>query len=88
MLAALMWSTAGVIQRELSVGTATQVAGRALVGSVALFALVAFSEGRGMLQAFTAIGRAELSVAVLIAISSAMFIVALNHTTVANVLFM
>ncbi len=87
-LAALAWSSAGVLQRELSVGTATQVAGRALVAGLALFAFVAFSEGRGVVRAFAAMGRAEIAVAVLTAIASGTFIVALNHTTVANVLFM
>jgi drug/metabolite transporter (DMT)-like permease len=87
-LAALAWSSAGVLQRELSVGTATQVAGRALFAVLGLFAFVAFSERSGVWRAFRSIGWAELAVAVLTAAASASFIVALNHTTVANVLFM
>jgi drug/metabolite transporter (DMT)-like permease len=87
-LAALAWSSAGVLQRELSVGTATQVAGRALFAVLGLFAFVAFSEWSGAWRAFRSIGWAELAVAVLTAAASASFIVALNHTTVANVLFM
>jgi drug/metabolite transporter (DMT)-like permease len=87
-LAALAWSTAGVLQRELSVGTATQVAGRALFATVALLGFVAFSEHGGGVRAFGAIGRAELAVAACTAVASGTFIVALNHTTVANVLFM
>jgi drug/metabolite transporter (DMT)-like permease len=87
-LAALAWSSAGVLQRELSAGTATQVAGRAFIATFALFAFVWLSNGRGVLSAFAAIGRAELAVAALTAIASGTFIVALNHTTVANVLFM
>ena len=87
-LAALAWSTAGVLQRELSVGTATQVAGRALFAAPALLAFVAFSTRGGAIRAFASIGRAELAVAACTAIASATFIVALNHTTVANVLFM
>lgn len=87
-LAALAWSTAGVLQRELSVNTATQVAGRALVAAVALLAFVWFSNRRNTLETFTSIGRAELAVAACTAVASASFIVALNHTTVANVLFM
>ena len=87
-LAALAWSSAGVLQRELSVGTATQVAGRALVAAVALLAFVATSERGSPLRAFRSMGRAELAVATLTAIASGTFIVALNHTTVANVLFM
>jgi drug/metabolite transporter (DMT)-like permease len=87
-LAALAWSSAGVMQRELSVGTATQVAGRALFAAVGLFGFVALSERSGVWRAFRSIGWAELGVAVLTATASATFIVALNHTTVANVLFM
>ena len=87
-LAALAWSSAGVLQRELSVGTATQVAGRALFAALALLAFVAFSERGGVLRTFASIGRAELAVAGFVAVASAAFIVALNHTTVANVLFM
>jgi drug/metabolite transporter (DMT)-like permease len=87
-LAALAWSTAGVLQRELSVNTATQVAGRALVAAIALFAFVWLSHRGKTLEAFTSIGRAELAVAVCTAVASGAFIVALNHTTVANVLFM
>jgi drug/metabolite transporter (DMT)-like permease len=87
-LAALAWSSAGVLQRELSVSTGTQVAGRAVVAAFALFAFVAFSEGRGVVRAFSSMGRAELAVALLTAIASGTFIVAMNHTTVANVLFM
>ena len=87
-LAALAWSSAGVLQRELSVGTATQVAGRALVAAVALLAFVATFERGSPLRAFRSMGRAELAVAALTAVASGTFIVALNHTTVANVLFM
>jgi len=87
-LAALAWSSAGVLQRELSVGTATQVAGRALVAAFALFAFVALSERGNPLRPLLAMGRAELAVAALTAVASGTFIVALNHTTVANVLFM
>jgi len=87
-LAAIAWSTAGVLQRELSVGTATQVAGRALFAAPALLALVVLTQRGGALRAFASIGRAGLIVAASTAVASGTFIVALNHTTVANVLFM
>jgi drug/metabolite transporter (DMT)-like permease len=87
-LAALAWSSAGVLQRELSVGTATQVAGRALFAIFALLAFVSFTDRRSLVQVFHSIGRAELAVAACTAVASSSFIVALNHTTVANVLFM
>jgi drug/metabolite transporter (DMT)-like permease len=86
VLAALAWSTAGLLQRELSVDTATQVAGRALFATLALLAFVR-AQDRGW-RAFASLGRAELAVAVLTAVASGSFIVALNHATVANVLFM
>lgn len=87
-LAALAWSSAGPLQRELSVDTATQVAGRALFAALALFAFVALSDRRGAVRAFTSMDRAGLSVAVCTAFASGSFMVALNHTTVANVLFL
>lgn len=88
MLAALAWSTAGVFQRALDVGTVTQIAGRALFAVLALFLFVAIAERGRSLAAFRSVGRAGVAVAVLLAIASVMFIAALNHATVANVLFM
>ena len=87
-LAAVAWSTAGILQRELSVGLGAQVAGRALFAVLGLFAYVAVSERGAVLRSFRAIGGAGLAVAALIAVASASFIIALNHTSVANVLFM
>ena len=87
-LAAVAWSSAGVLQRELTVDVPTQVAGRALFSMLALLAFVAVSERGSVGRAFTSMGRAGLAVAVCTAIASGSFIVALNHTTVANVLFM
>ncbi len=87
-LAAVAWSTAGILQRELSVGVATQIAGRALFAVVGLLAYVAVSEQGALLRAFRAIGRGGLAVAALMAVSSSAFIVALNHASVASVLFM
>jgi drug/metabolite transporter (DMT)-like permease len=87
-LAAVAWSTAGAVQRELSVDVATQVAGRALFAALALAVYVVAVERRGTLRAFRAIGLGGLAIAVLLAVSSGAFIAALNHTSVANVLFM
>ena len=87
-LAAVAWSTAGILQRELSVGVGTQLAGRALFAVLGLLAYVAVAEQGAVLRAFRAIGRGGLAVAALMAISSGTFIVALNHSSVANVLFM
>ena len=86
--AAVAWSTAGVLQRELAVGTSTQVAGRALFACVALIALVAVTNRGGAIAAFRSMGTAGLAVAVCTALASGSFIVALNHATVANVVFL
>ena len=67
----------GSLQRELSVGTATQVAGRALFASIALLAFVAVGERRGVVRVFASMGRAELAVAICTAVASSAFIVAL-----------
>ncbi len=82
--AAIAWSTAGVLQRELSIDTGTQVAGRAFVAFLALAVYVVVTHE---FDAFRTMGRAELAVAALTALASGSFIVALNHSTVANVLF-
>jgi drug/metabolite transporter (DMT)-like permease len=88
LFAALAWSTAGVLQRQLSVDLATQLAGRALFATLGLLVFVAVSERGSPWPAFRRMGRAELGFAVCMAVSSGAFIVALNHTTVANVLFL
>jgi drug/metabolite transporter (DMT)-like permease len=87
-LAAVAWSTAGILQRELSVGVATQLAGRALFAVLGLLAYVAVAERGALTRAFRSVGRGGLAVAGLMAVSSGSFIIALNHSSVANVLFM
>lgn len=87
-LAAVAWSTAGILQRELSVGVATQLAGRAFFAVMGLVAYIAVAERGGLARSFRAVGRGGLAVAVLTAIASGTFIVALNHASVANILFM
>ena len=86
-LAAVAWSTAGILQRELTVNIGTQLAGRAFFAVLGLFAYVAVAERGRVRQAFLAIGKPGLAVAGLMAASSGAFIVALNYTSVANVLF-
>ncbi len=86
-LAAVAWSTAGLLQRELTVNIGTQLAGRALFAVLGLSAFVAVAERGRVTRAFRAIGKPGLAVAALMAASSGAFIVALNYTSVANVLF-
>lgn len=87
-LAAVAWSTAGILQRELDVDVATQLAGRAFFAVLGLMAYTAFAERGALVRAFRAIGRGGLAIGALMAVSSGSFIIALNHSTVANILFM
>jgi drug/metabolite transporter (DMT)-like permease len=86
-LAAIAWSTAGLFQRKLTMDVGTQMAGRALFGALGVAVFVAVAERGRVVRAFRSIGRAGLAVAALMAVSSGCFILALNHTSVANVLF-
>jgi drug/metabolite transporter (DMT)-like permease len=86
-LAAVAWSTAGVLQRQLTVDTATQVCGRAAFAGAALLAYVAIVERGQVARAFRSIGGAGIVVALCVAIASGCFIGALNHASVARVLF-
>jgi drug/metabolite transporter (DMT)-like permease len=86
-LAAVAWSTAGVLQRQLTLDTSTQVLGRAAFAAAALLAYVAVVERGRVLQAFRSVGVAGVAVALCVATASGSFIAALNHTSVARVLF-
>jgi drug/metabolite transporter (DMT)-like permease len=86
-LAAVAWSTAGVLQRQLTLDTSTQVFGRAVFAGAALLVYVAVVERGRVVEAFRSVGLAGLAVALCVAVASAGFIAALNHTSVARVLF-
>jgi drug/metabolite transporter (DMT)-like permease len=86
-LAAVVWSTAGVLQRGLQVDTATQVALRAAFAFVTILGYVAVTERGRFVAACRSVGVAGIGFAVALASASGSFIVALNHTTVAHVLF-
>jgi drug/metabolite transporter (DMT)-like permease len=88
LAAAVAWSTAGLAQRGLDASPATQVAGRAAFAGVTLFLFVLVIERGRTVQAFRRMGRSGLAMAVFLAISSGAFLLALNYTSVANVLFM
>jgi drug/metabolite transporter (DMT)-like permease len=86
-LAAVAWSTAGVLQRQLTLDAPTQVFGRAVFAAAALLAYVAVVERGRVVQAFRSVGLAGVAVALCVATASGSFIAALNHTSVARVLF-
>ena len=86
-LAAVAWSTAGVLQRQLTLDASTQVFGRAAFAGAALLGYVAIAERGQVLRGFKSIGGAGIAVALCVAIASGSFIGALNHASVARVLF-
>jgi drug/metabolite transporter (DMT)-like permease len=86
-LAAVAWSTAGVLQRQLTLDTSTQVFGRAAFAGAALLGYVAIVERGQVLRGFRSIGGAGIAVALCVAMASGCFIGALNHASVARVLF-
>src|SRR5215211_897354 len=86
-LAAVAWSTAGVLQRQLTLGTSPQVLGRAAFAGAALLAYVVVVERGRVVQAFRSVGLPGVAVALCVATASGSFIAALNHTSVARVLF-
>ncbi len=86
-LAAVAWSSAGILQRQLTLDTPTQVFGRSAFAGAALLAYVVVMERGRVVQAFRSVGAAGVAVALCVATASGGFIGALNHTSVARVLF-
>jgi drug/metabolite transporter (DMT)-like permease len=84
--AAIAWSTAGPVQRAVDATPATQVAIRAGVASLALFLYLGWRERSGAFAAVRNIGPIGLIVACDLALVSTVFILALDHTSVAHVL--
>jgi drug/metabolite transporter (DMT)-like permease len=76
-----------VLQRQLTLDTPTQVIGRAVFASAALLAYVAVVERGRVVKGFRSVGLAGVAVALCVATASGSFISALNHTSVARVLF-
>jgi drug/metabolite transporter (DMT)-like permease len=83
VLAAVAWSTAGILQRQLHVNAATQVAGRGVFGFIALAGYAAYTQP-GSLVSVTR--RGALLAAGAMAVANSAFIVSLNYTSVAHVL--
>ena len=86
-LAAVAWSSAGVLRQRLSLDTVTQLAGRAAFAALALLLYVAIVERGRVVAAFRSVGLTGVGVALCLAVASGGFIAALNHTSVARVLF-
>jgi len=88
LAAALVWSAGGLFARALGgLDPWTVVFWRSVFAAAFLLGVVALHAGpRGVPAAFRAIGGPGLAVAAAFAVASTAFVVALGHTTVANVL--
>ncbi|NBQ39294.1 MAG: EamA family transporter, partial [Alphaproteobacteria bacterium] len=84
--AALMWSTAGIWVRYLSLDIWTIQACRAFCGSLSLFVYLLVVERKNILAPFRSINRVGYIIAPINAIGMAAYMQALNWTTVANVM--
>jgi drug/metabolite transporter (DMT)-like permease len=88
LVAAVAWSTAGLVQRELTATPATQVFGRALFAFLALLILVLFTDRKDAVSSLRSLGWIGVAVVAALSLSSGTFLLALNYTSVANVLFL
>lgn len=86
-LAGIGWSTAGIFQRQLSVGTVTQVAGRAIAAALFLSIVLVVRKRSQSVAVVRGIGRWGLLFAWCMAGAMGLFIDALNNAPVASVLF-
>jgi len=87
IVAALAWSTAGILQRQLTLTAATQIVGRAVFAFIALLTFLVITQRSQLRATFRSVPTVPvIVVAVSFASASCMFVLALNHTTVAHVL--
>jgi drug/metabolite transporter (DMT)-like permease len=77
------WSTAGILQRQLHVNAATQVAGRGVFGFITLAGYAAYAQPKALASVTR---RGALLAAGAMAVANSAFIVSLNYTSVAHVL--
>jgi len=84
--AALMWSTAGIWVRYLTLDIWTIQAGRSFCGALSLFVFLLIQERRGVLDTFRTINLGGYIMVPINAMGMAAYMLALNWTTVADVM--
>ena len=84
--AAVCWSTGGLIARLVDTDPWTTVFWRGIFCAAFLVGVTALREGRRTPDVFLGMGATGLAMAVCFATASTCFIMALHHTSVANVL--
>jgi len=84
--AAVLWSTAGLFVRLLDMDIWTMLGWRSLFAALSLILVTAFQHGRHTSKALRAIGRGGLAAIPVAAVSMGSYVIALELTTVANVM--
>lgn len=86
ILATVAWSTGGVLQRQLTVDTTTQIVGRAIFASASVFAYVWWVERAKVVHAFRSVGLAGAGVSLFLCVSATGFFIGFNNAPIGNVL--
>jgi drug/metabolite transporter (DMT)-like permease len=85
--AAIVWSTGGLIVRHVDAESWTIVFWRGAFAALTLLVYLAARDGRNMFALFRGLGWGGLGVAVCFGTASLSFVIALQHTSVAVILF-
>lgn len=86
--AAIVWSTGGLIVRHVDVDPWTIVFWRGFFAAATLLVYLAVRDGRHTFALFRDLGPGGLGVAVCFGAASLSFVIALQHTSVATILFL
>ena len=86
--AAIVWSTGGLIVRHVAADAWTIVFWRGVFAALILLAYMALRDGRNIIALFRNLGLGGLGVAVCFGSASSSFVIALQHTSVATILFL
>jgi drug/metabolite transporter (DMT)-like permease len=86
--AAIVWSTGGLIVRHVEADSWTIVFWRGMFAAFTLLLYMAVRDGRNIVALFRGLGLGGLGVAVCFGTASLSFVIALQHTSVATILFL
>jgi drug/metabolite transporter (DMT)-like permease len=88
VLAALAWSSGGLLLRSVETDPWTTIFWRSLFAATTLFLFILIRDGRASPRLFLTMGWPGLLLAVCFATASTSFVIAVQYTTVANVLLL
>jgi len=86
--AAIVWSTGGLIVRHVAADTWTIVFWRGFFCALTLLLFLAIRDGRNTIALFRNLGPGGLGVGICFGAASLSFVIALEHTSVATILFL